>query len=526
MAQRRDLLGLAGAGLAAGLAPAFLRHARAADVPRFALGVASGQPRADGMVLWTRLSGADLPPEVAVRWELAEDEAFTRIAARGVETALAADAHSVHAEPSGLASARWYWYRFAALGQQSMVGRTRTAPAAGDAVARLDFAIASCQRWDVGFYAAWRHAAAEALDLVLFLGDYIYEYAGGASSVRPTDGRLVHTLDDYRARYALHKSDPALQAAHAACPWLLVWDDHEVENDYAGLQGNRLEPDFPARRAAAYRAYWEHMPLPKAARRADGTMRMHGRLDWGRLARVHLLDDRQMRDPQACPRPGYGGSNTVRPQDCPALADPRRTLLGAAQEAWLAGALQLGRPGARRPVLDRRLGRLPRRAPAPAADGGRQARARGRRARRRRAHELRRRSAPGLRRPEVAARRERVLRHLDHEPVAGAVAHRRRARLQPPRQARARRPARLRPLHARRAGAARRAARARRLSRPNQRCEHAGALRRRGRPARVAAGLIPTRDRSTRNDGALAARSALVCEQRRKQRPAQADCSA
>jgi len=344
MAQRRELLGLAGAGLAAGFAPAFLRHARAADVPRFALGVASGQPRADGMVLWTRLSGSDLPPEVAVRWELAEDEAFTRIAARGVETAIAADAHSVHAEPSGLASARWYWYRFGALGQQSMVGRTRTAPVAGDAVARLDFAIASCQRWDVGFYAAWRHAAAETLDLVLFLGDYIYEYAGGASSVRPTDGRLVHTLDDYRARYALHKSDPALQAAHAACPWLLVWDDHEVENDYAGLQGNRLEPDFPARRAAAYRAYWEHMPLAKAARRADGTMRMHSRLDWGRLARMHLLDDRQMRDPQACPRPGYGGSNTVRPQDCPALADPRRTLLGSAQEAWLAEGWDLARP--------------------------------------------------------------------------------------------------------------------------------------------------------------------------------------
>ncbi|ODV10073.1 MAG: hypothetical protein ABT20_09075 [Rubrivivax sp. SCN 70-15] len=345
MARRRDLLGLAGAGLAAALAPpAFVRDARAADRPRFALGVASGQPRADGMVLWTRLTGTELPAEVAVRWEVAEDEAFTRIVARGVETALAADAHCVHAEPTGLASARWYWYRFGALGQASSVGRTRTAPAAGAAVARLDFAIASCQRWDVGHYAAWRHAAAEALDLVLFLGDYIYEYPGGAHSVRPTDGLLVHTLDGYRARYALHRSDAALQAAHAACPWLLVWDDHEVENDYAGLQGSRLEPDFPARRAAAYRAYWEHMPLAKSARPVDGSMRMHGRLDWGRLARVHLLDDRQMRDPQACPRPGQGGSNTVRPQDCPALADPRRTLLGAAQEAWLAEGWDLGRP--------------------------------------------------------------------------------------------------------------------------------------------------------------------------------------
>ncbi|MFY9510025.1 MAG: PhoD-like phosphatase N-terminal domain-containing protein, partial [Rubrivivax sp.] len=123
MTRRRDLLGLA---LASGLPPAFLRHARAADTARFALGIASGSPQATGLVLWTRLTGDELPPQVEVRWELAHDEAFTRIAARGSETARAADGHSVHAEPAGLEPGRWYWYRFSALGQQSAAGRTRT----------------------------------------------------------------------------------------------------------------------------------------------------------------------------------------------------------------------------------------------------------------------------------------------------------------------------------------------------------------------------------------------------------------
>src|SRR3954468_19742550 len=141
--------------------------ARAADQPRFALGIASGQPRADGVVLWTRLTGSDLPERVEVRWELADDERFESIGARGDETAEAAWAHSVHAEPAGLAPARWYWYRFSALGDRSAVGRTRTAPAA-DAAATFDFAIASCQRFDVGHYAAWRRMAEEDLDVVMF----------------------------------------------------------------------------------------------------------------------------------------------------------------------------------------------------------------------------------------------------------------------------------------------------------------------------------------------------------------------
>jgi alkaline phosphatase D len=340
---RRHLL----AALAGGAAPAFVRHARAADTPRFALGIASGQPQSRTVVLWTMLTGADLPPQAEVAWELAEDEAFQRIAAHGTEVARAEDRHSVHAEPQGLSPDRWYWYRFRALGQQSAAGRTRTAPAADARVQQLRYAISSCQRYDVGHYAAWRHAAAEPLDLMLFLGDYIYEYgpAPAANAVRAMNSGRARTLADYRARYALHKSDPALQAAHAAAPWLLVWDDHEVENDYAGLQGEFLQADFAAQRAAAYQAYWEHLPLPKAARPVNGEMRMFGRLDWGQLARIHLLDDRQMRDPQVCPKqPTRGGSNTVRVAECPSLMDHRRTLLGAEQERWLADGWTADRP--------------------------------------------------------------------------------------------------------------------------------------------------------------------------------------
>jgi len=338
--RRREVL--TGVG-ALTFAPALLRHAHAADTPPFALGIASGQPRVDGMVLWTRLTGAELGERVAVRWEVAEDERFTRIVASGEEAAEAAWAHSVHAEPTGLAPDRWYWYRFSALGDRSAVGRTRTAPAV-NATATLNFAIASCQRYDVGHYAAWRRLAEEELDLVMFLGDYIYEYASRPESVRQVEGGLVTTLAQYRARYATHKSDPSLQAAHARAPWLLVWDDHEVGNDYAGLQGQTLEADFAEQRAAAYRAYWEHMPFPKALRPRGPDMRITGRLDWGRLARIHLLDDRQYRDPQACQKPGRGGSNTVMLGACPELVDPKRSLLGAEQERWLADGWDTTRP--------------------------------------------------------------------------------------------------------------------------------------------------------------------------------------
>lgn len=340
MSRRRWLGTAAGACAILGGAPAFVPHARAADTPRFEFGVASGCPRPDRIVLWTRLTGADLPLQVDVSWELADDDAFTRIVARGSESATTDWAHSVHAEPDGLAPDRWYHYRFTALGQRSATGRTRTAPAP-DAPSRLRYAIASCQRFDHGHYAAWAHAAREAFDLIVFLGDYIYEYPSGADTLpRRHEGGPLRTLAQYRDRYAQYKSDPALQAAHAACPWLMIWDDHEVANDCHAQGGAGLEGEaFLALRTAAYQAYWEHQPLPMAARPRGAHMRLHGHWDWGRLARLVTVDGRQFRDRQACAsalRPTALGSPFEA--HCLQLDDPSRSLLGWPQEQWLASS--------------------------------------------------------------------------------------------------------------------------------------------------------------------------------------------
>ncbi|PZR19175.1 MAG: alkaline phosphatase, partial [Azospira oryzae] len=161
---------------------------------------------------------------------------------------------------------------------------------------------------------------------------------------RQHTGGVCRTLADYRQRYTLYKLDPQLQAAHAAAPWICTWDDHEVENDYAGNQSEHLEPHFERRRAAAAQAYWENLPFPKAVRPRQADIRIHTHYDWGTLARLITLDDRQWRDPQVCPKPGKGGSNTVKLKDCPSLLDPRRTLLGEAQERWLAESWDASRP--------------------------------------------------------------------------------------------------------------------------------------------------------------------------------------
>ncbi len=315
----------------------------------FSLGVASGAPSADGVVLWTRLAPAPLegggmpPAAVEVRWEIARDEGFRDIVRHGRALAEPQSAHSVHVEAEGLEPARWYWYRFMAGEAVSPVGRARTAPAAGAAVERLRFAFASCQQYEQGFYAAHRHMADEDLDLVVFLGDYIYESSWGSRHVRKHEGPEPYSLEQYRNRHARYKSDPDLQRCHAAFPWLVTWDDHEVDNDYANDRAEDLAPDFLVRRAAAYQAYWEHMPLRAGARPEGPRMRLHGRHDFGGLVRFHVLDGRQYRDHQACPRAGRGGSNVVDDALCPERLLPARTLLGAAQERWLDEGLAASR---------------------------------------------------------------------------------------------------------------------------------------------------------------------------------------
>lgn len=326
----------------------------AADWYPFRLGVASGSPLPHGVVLWTRIMSepgnkeAPAPGPLTVRWEMASDEAFRGIVARGDAVATPQLAHSVHVDVGGLQPDRWYWYRFMLGDAVSPVARTRTAPAAQTMPARMRLAYASCQHWEFGEYAAHRHIAAMAPDLVAFLGDYIYEWGPyeAAHPASPRRGNESFTLADYRARYAQYKADPHLQASHHAAPWIVTWDDHEVSNDYADDRDGRLDPAFMQRRAAAYQAFYEHMPLrlsvpPEHAARF-ARLRIHERYDWGRLARIHLLDDRQYRSHQACAPAGRGGSTSVGAA-CRERLEPQRTLLGPEQEAWLAQGLASSR---------------------------------------------------------------------------------------------------------------------------------------------------------------------------------------
>jgi len=356
-ADRRRLLQVAAATAATAWLPrSAWSQPRLSSTP-FALGVASGWPTPEGTVLWTRLIAQGLfaslgSGAITVRWEIARDEAFRDIARSGQAQAVAELAHSVHVEAAGLESDRWYFYRFMLGEWTSPTGRTRTLPAADAPMQKLRIGYASCQRWEHGYFSAWRHLRDEQPDAVLFLGDYIYEYPGAVNAVRMPGAGWTITLADYRARYALYKSDADLQAAHAACPWFLTWDDHEVQNDYAGDTGGNAGPqvDHLARRAAAYQAYYEHMPLPASvlARGLQGLaggaeMRIHSRHRIGALADLYLLDARQYRHAQACTPGGRLGSGTIDPAACEALKDPARSLLGNAQEAWLDA--QLARAG-------------------------------------------------------------------------------------------------------------------------------------------------------------------------------------
>ncbi|MEJ0069248.1 MAG: alkaline phosphatase D family protein [Pseudomonadota bacterium] len=311
----------------------------------FTLGVASGDPLPDGVVLWTRLApeplqGGGMPPlPVAVDWQVATDDRMRNIVQRGTETARPELGHAVHVEVAGLQPGRWYWYRFVAAGAESPIGRTRTAPAPDAPLDRLRFAFASCQHYGQGHFSAYHHMARQELDLVVFLGDYIYEVPSWAETVRPEPKHEPITLAHYRDRYALYKSDPDLQAAHALFPWIVTWDDHEVSNDYADDQSQRRDDVawFLRRRAAAYQAYYEHMPLRRDARPNAGHMQLYRRLRFGDLAEFNVVDDRQYRSHQPCAPAGRAGGNLM--PDCAERHDPQRSMLGFAQERWLTDGL-------------------------------------------------------------------------------------------------------------------------------------------------------------------------------------------
>ena len=349
---RRGVLGAATGLIAAKALPAW---AAAGGAQPFTLGVASGDPVPDGFVIWTRLAPEPLAPDglgglrapVPVSWEIAADEGMRHVVQAGHVQADSRFAHSVHVEVAGLKPDRRYWYRFIAMGEQSPVGRARTAPAPGQRVDRLHFAFASCSNWERGYFSAYRHMAEEQPDLVMFLGDYIYE-GSLDPALAPGLARRHQTPDPfdlagYRLRFASYHTDPDLQALHAAAPCLMTWDDHEVENDYSNQWSEWPKTDpaaFLKRRAASYRAYYEHMPLRRRSIPRGPDMRVYDRFRWGDLAEFHVLDGRQYRTAmQACPTAEFRGGHQVG-SDCAERTDPRRSMLGWAQEAWLFDGLK------------------------------------------------------------------------------------------------------------------------------------------------------------------------------------------
>ena len=347
---RRELMKLAWMlGAAAIAPPVFTRRARAQpifDAYPFSLGVASGDPLPDGVVLWTRLApqpleGGGMPmTNVDVQWEVARDARFSAIAQKGTAIARPELGHSVHVEVSGLEPGREYWYRFRAGNEVSRTGRTKTAPPAGANVDRLRFGVCGCNHYEMGYFTAFRRLAEEQFDFVFHTGDYIYEGradGGRGDRVRQHNGNEPYTLVDYRNRYALYRMDRDLAAAHASAPFVMSWDDHEVENNYAGDVDEKGTPPelFLLRRAAAYQAYYEMMPLRAGALPSGSHMRIYRRLQFGSLVDFSVLDTRQWRSDQAC----GDGSHT----DCAEALDPNRTMMGAEQETWLFDTLATAR---------------------------------------------------------------------------------------------------------------------------------------------------------------------------------------
>ena len=363
---------LIGSGAAAGLvaAPAILKGLRAEVAERpsslFTLGVASGDPKAHSVVLWTRLApdplgGLGLPGfPIPVRWEIASDPGMAQVLRRGLALASPRNGYAVHALAAGLPSDTWFYYRFEALGEYSRIGRTRTFPGPRDAVGEMRFALASCQDYQNGFYVAYRDMVQQELDFVLHVGDYIYE--NGPTDNPIAEGRRhnsgeIFSVDDYRKRYALYRLDPDLQEAHARFPFIVTWDDHEADNNYAGKIAEEDAPvqgrEFLERRRNAYQVYAETMPLRLLNRIGAGQnrLRLYRSLHFGDLADIHVLDTRQFRSDQPCDD-GFGSldpESVVLEAEfgrlfCPEeIDDPKATLLGSRQERWLARGLKFSR---------------------------------------------------------------------------------------------------------------------------------------------------------------------------------------
>lgn len=346
---RREFLNVSwklGAGAA--LMPLSTQHLWAKpvfDKYPFTLGVASGDPYADSVVLWTRLApepldGGGLPMKaIEVQWEIGFDEQLNTVAQSGKVFAYAELGHSAHVEVFGLEPARDYWYRFVVGGIRSSIGRTCTAPALHATPNQLRLGVCGCNHYEQGYFTAYRYMADEHFDAIFHTGDYIYEYApcdGASSRVRRHLGDETFTVENYRNRYAQYKLDPDLQAAHASAPFIVTWDDHEIDNDWAAEFSETNTPPevFRLRRAAAFQAYYEAMPLRRSAFPGGSQMQLYRQFQFGNLMSVNVLDTRQYRSRQACRK------RTAAP--CREFTDPDRTMLGHRQEQWLHANLSGG----------------------------------------------------------------------------------------------------------------------------------------------------------------------------------------
>ena len=368
MLTRRTLIRSAGATVIGSLgAPAILRAQSWFTDNPFSLGVASGDPAPDGFVIWTRLApepfashGGMAMSALPVGWEVSSDERFATIVQKGEALARPELGHSVHVEVAGLEPDRPYWYRFQVGSERSLQGRARTLPRPGAAVSALKFGVCGCQNYEAGFYTAYRHLAREDLAFVFHYGDFIYEYSpnyvfdGGLPIAKPREHRLreVYSLDDYRAHYAQHLLDLDLQAARSRHAFLSTFDDHEIENNWVQdiSQRRDVPPEiFALRRQAAMQAWYEHMPVRVSMLPKGGLITANRRLAYGNLMSMNLLDTRSFRSDQPC-------DDGFKPF-CPAVADPKATVLGQAQEAWLDA--NLGRKGATWTCLAQQIMMMP-----------------------------------------------------------------------------------------------------------------------------------------------------------------------
>jgi len=315
----------------------------------FGLGIASGDPSADGFVIWTKLAPLPLARNggmpmkaVEVAYEIATEANMRGVVQRGTALARPELGHAVHVEIAGLQPNRDYFYRFSCGGERTMIGRARTLPAVGASLERVNFGVLGCQRYEDGFFTAFRHVADERFDFVFHYGDYIYEYR----MVRPNERPLpvarvmpgepdeIYALADYRQRYAIYKMDPDLQLAHASAPWIVSFDDHEVDNNFAGMVSEEgIPPEiFALRRAAGFQAWYEHMPLRRTSLPNGPWIQAYRRFQFGDLAQVGVLDTRQFRSDQPC----GDGSHAA----CADALKPENTMLGEKQEAWLGEGLR------------------------------------------------------------------------------------------------------------------------------------------------------------------------------------------